>query len=204
MLELDKLIFERYDTFQEDGAMMYVGAVNDPMKDRVSFEERGKQLSELQNQEREAEERAKKSTFKRWTQYNNEHTREMIWLAMTHPKAHAILYFLVDQMDYYNAIMCSHRVLEEVLGISTATIKRNMSVLKERGFIAVLKSGTSNVYVVNDKVFWKSWGKNKQYSKFPANVILSLSEQEAGYQKKLSTEKLKEVSLQEGKEGAAG
>jgi hypothetical protein len=177
--------------------MLNVAAESDPASNTVSFTERGEELDMAKQSQLEAEERAKKSPFTRWTQYNNEHTREMIWLAMNHPRAQALLFFLVDQMDYYNAVMCSYKVLEEVFGISTDTVRRTIKVLKERGFIAVLKSGTSNVYVVNDKVFWKSWGKNKQYSKFPANVILSLSEQEMHYQKKLASEKLKEVSLKE-------
>jgi DNA-binding transcriptional ArsR family regulator len=124
----------------------------------------------------------------------------MMWLAMKHPRALAVLYFLVDQMDRYNAVMCSYKVLEEILDVSRQTISSAVQVLREHGFIAVLKSGSSNVYAVNDKVFWKSWGSNRQYSKFPANVILSLSEQEAGYQKKIAFEKLKELKNEKLKE----
>jgi Fe2+ or Zn2+ uptake regulation protein len=178
------------------GKMLNVAEVSDPETNTISFTQRAEEL-ELERQKKiEAEEQAKKSPFTRWTQYNNEHTREMIWLAMNHPRSNAILYFLVDQMDQYNAVMCSYKVIEEVFDVSIDTVRRALKVLKEHGFIAVLKSGSSNVYAVNDNVFWKSWGKNKRYSKFPANVILSLSEQEAGYQeKKIAFEKLKEVSL---------
>jgi DNA-binding transcriptional ArsR family regulator len=181
--------------------MLTVSEVSDPIHDKVSFDEREVYLEQKEQEQALMAEEAKQSGFKRWTQYNNEHTGEMMWLAMKHPRAHAILYFLVDQMDYYNAVMCSYKVLEEVFKVSRQTISGAIQILKEHGFIAVLKSGTSNIYTVNDKVFWKSWGSNRRYSKFPANVILSLSEQEAGYQKSLATEKLKEVSL---KEGAAG
>jgi DNA-binding transcriptional ArsR family regulator len=107
----------------------------------------------------------------------------LIWLALKHPKAHAILLFLIDQMDNYNAVMCSYKVLEEVLNIGHATVARNIKVLKENGFIAVLKSGTSNVYAINDRIYWKSWGNNRKYSKFPANVVLTLSEQDVEYKK---------------------
>jgi DNA-binding transcriptional ArsR family regulator len=97
--------------------------------------------------------------------------------------------------------MCSYKVLEEVFKVSRQTISGAIQILKEHGFIAVLKSGTSNIYTVNDKIFWKSWGTNRRYSKFPANVILSLSEQEMDYQKNVVFEKLKEVSLKEVAEG---
>ena len=155
----------------------------------------------LKHTEQKSEKQAKKSTFKRWTQFNNEHTRELMWLAMNHPTAQVVLYFLVEHMDNYNAVICSFKVMEEVLKMSSRTIMRAIKVLKERGFIAVLKSGTSNVYAVNDKIYWKSWGKNQQYSKFPANVILALSEQDIAYQQKIMAEKLKEVVVPEEPKG---
>jgi Fe2+ or Zn2+ uptake regulation protein len=150
--------------------------------DDISFEERQAQLKQEAKKEAERLKRQKNSPFSRWTQFNNDHTKELIWLALKYPKAHAILLFLIDQMDQYNAVMCSYKVLEEVLSVGHATIARNLKVLKENGFIAILKSGTSNVFTINDDVYWKSWGSNKKYSKFPANVVLALSEQEENYQ----------------------
>lgn len=164
----------------------------------VSFDERALQLEKQAKAEEEARKREKNSPFTRWTQFNLEHTKELMWLALKHPKAHAILYFLVDQMDEYNAVMCSTNVLEEVLGISRQTISKNITLLKENGFIAVLKSGTSNVYTINDKVYWKTYGNKHQYSKFPANVVLSMSEQDEFTQmefKDLGFTKIKEVMM---------
>lgn len=147
----------------------------------------------LNEQETKKLKMLKNSPYSRWTQFNNEHTRALMSLALNHPKAHAILYFLVDQMDQYNAVMCSYKVLQDVLNISRATIQRNIQILRKLGFIAVLKSGTSNVYAINDTVYWKSWGNNKQYSKFPANIILSLEEQDT-LNKKLFSIKYKKIN----------
>lgn len=166
----------------------------------VTFEEREAQLQAQEAAEAEARKREKQSPFSRWTQFNNEHTKELMTLAIKYPKAHAILYFLVDQMDNYNACMCSTTVMEEVLGCSRQTISKNIKVLKDLGFLAVLKSGNANVYTINDKVYWKSWGNNRKYSKFPANVVLALSEQDEDYQisfADLETEKVKTVKLKE-------
>lgn len=166
----------------------------------MTFEERERDLREQEKREEEARQREKNSPFRRWTQYNNEHTKEMMFLALKHPKAHAILLFLVDQMDTYNAVMCSNKVLQEILGVSRQTISASIKVLKDNGFIAVLKSGTSNVYAINDSVYWKSWGNKKQYSKFPANVVLALSEQYNQYQlsfAEIGTERHKEIKLKE-------
>lgn len=145
---------------------------------KLDAKSRQQELKEIEEHEKKDIEQSKKSPFGRWTQFNNEHTQELIWLALKHPKAHAILLFLVDQMDGYNAVVCSMQTIQEVLAIGRTTATLAIKVLKENGFIAVLKSGKSNVYAINDSVYWKSWSNKKQYSKFPANVILSLSEQE--------------------------
>lgn len=163
----------------------------------VTFVQRKADLEAEERAAAEAAKREKDSPFSRWTQYNNEHTKEMMWLALKHPKAHAILLFLVDQMDQYNAVMCSYQVLQEILGTSKATIQRSIKVLKDHGYIAVLKSGSSNVYAINDSVYWKSWGNQKKYSKFPANVVLAMSEQDESYQVSfadISGEKIKTIS----------
>ena len=158
-----------------------------------TFGERAEQLEKEKVKEEKMLKSEKKSSFTRWTQFNNDHTKELMWLALKHPKAHAILLFLIDQMDNYNAIVCSYKVLEEVLDVGQATVARNIKVLKENGFIAILKLGTSNVYAINDNIYWKSWGNNRKYSKFPANIILALSEQEEKYQSNLEFTKHKEV-----------
>lgn len=164
----------------------------------ISFDERMLQLKAQEQAEAAARKREKQSPFSRWTQFNNEHTKELMLLAIKYPKAHAILYFLVDQMDNYNACLCSYKVMQEVLGCGQATIARNIKTLKDLGFLAVLKSGNANVYTINDKVYWKSWSNNRKYSKFPANVVLAMSEQDEDYQLSfadLKSEKVKTVTL---------
>jgi len=161
----------------------------------VSFDERKLQLEKEADAEKEMQKRAQKSPFSRWTQFNLEHTEKMMWLQLKHPKAAAIMSFLVDQMDEYNAVMCSVKVLQEVLEVSRQTISKNLAILKDNGYIAVLKSGSSNIYAINDTVYWKSWGNNKQYSKFPASIVLSLSEQEESLQTKIKNIKHKEIQI---------
>jgi DNA-binding transcriptional ArsR family regulator len=161
-----------------------ISKITDP--NYITFDERKKDLEMQKAVEERDKKREKNSPFTRWSQFNLEHTKELMWLALKHPKAQAILYFLVDQMDERNAVMCSYQVLQEILGVGQATVARSVRVLKDNGFISVLKSGTSNVYAINDTVYWKSWGNNLKYSKFPANIILALSEQDKVYQLSLS------------------
>ena len=119
-----------------------------------------------------------KRQFTSFYQVNKEHSEDMQWLLDKNPKAFKILLFLLDHMDKYNAVMCSYAVIQEALGMGRTTASTAIKLLKEHGFIYIYKSGTSNVYVVNKNLAWNSWGNNMQYCEFPANIVLSASEQE--------------------------
>lgn len=161
---------------------IFVGETRDILNpNSVTFDERIDQLAAMDKAEKEAKRREKQSTYKRWAQYNLAETKRMMGLALSHPKAHAVLLFLVDQMDAHNAVICSHEALQELLGIAESTVKRAIKVLKDGQFITVLKSGKSNVYAINDTVYWKSWGKNLRYSKFDAAVVVTDSEQQKSF-----------------------
>lgn len=159
-----------------------------------TFNERKQELEEINRLEEAEAKRRKNSPYSNWYQFNRAHTKEMIWLSTTHPMANGVLLFMLDQMDEYNALMCSYQVLSEAIGVTIRTVGRAIQVLKTHGFIAVLKSGTSNVYVINDKLAWSSWGTNYQYSKFPANVLLSATENRE-YLEKIEKAKLKQISI---------
>ena len=77
------------------------------------------------------------SPFSNWTQLNNEHTRDLMTLAVKHPRAHAVLYFLVDQMDNLNAIVVSINTIAEFMNVSRQTISQAIKVLKDTNFITV-------------------------------------------------------------------
>lgn len=159
-----------------------------------SFVERQAQIHQEEIAEMKQRERAKKSPYSNFYQFNRDHSKEMMWLADKHPKANVILLFLLDQMDEYNAVMASYQVLSEALDTTTRTISRGIKVLKDHGFVAILKSGTSNVYIVNQKLAWSSWGKNYKYCKFPANVILSASENQE-YLENIEKAKFKQINI---------
>lgn len=144
----------------------------------VSFEQRARDLAEQEREEQKAIANSRKSPFSRFYQVNKDHSDDLMWLLNKSPMAYKVLLFLFDHMDKYNAVMCSYQVLQEYFGSSRQTLSSAVKLLKEHGFVAVLKSGTSNVYVVNNDLVWNSWGNNVEYCEFPANVIISASEQE--------------------------
>lgn len=153
--------------------------VSDPKNpSEISFAERAKELDELEQEKIENIRKARKSPFSNFYQVNKDNSIYLRNCLSENPKALELLFFIFDHMDRYNAVMCSYKVFQEALGISPKTIQRSIKYLKDNGFISILKSGTSNVYVVNPDLVWNSWGNNVQYCEFPANVIISATEQE--------------------------
>ena len=162
--------------------------------DEITFEERQKQLAE---EERKEQEKTHKSPFTRFYQVNKDTSVYLRKIADESPKALKLLFFIFDHMDKYNAVVCSYKVLQEALAISESTIKRAVKYLKNNGFISVYKTGTSNVYIANPNLVWNSWGNNIKYCEFPANIILSATEQEKAFDKRIQTVQLKGGKIDE-------
>lgn len=113
---------------------------------------------------------------KDFIQLYRDHVDDIARLAGENYSAYKLLMLLCKHMDGTNALCASYQVLTEILEVSASTLKRAVKYLKENGWICVLKSGTSNVYIVNPEVAWTSYSNQKQYCKFQANVLLSSSE----------------------------
>lgn len=159
----------------------------------LTFDERQTQLAEQDKKEKEEREKAKKSPYDNWVQVNKDAYKAEDWLMSKSPIAYRIFKFLINNMDGYNAVVCSYQVLQEYFDISQDTVRRAIKLLKEKKYVDVHKSGTSNVYTVNKQIAWNSWGNNFKYAKFGANIIISESEQKA----KIKTLKYKEVVVHE-------
>ncbi len=171
--------------------------VNKLNQNVLSFKEREEQLKEEAIEDKELARRERSSPFSNWYQVNKEYYKQKDWLIAKNPTAYRIFEFLVHQMDHYNAVVCSYRVLQETFNISQSTVTRAIKLLREKQFIDVYKSGTSNVYAINKNIVWNSWGSNYRYAKFGANVILSESEQKEMMRAEIKTIKRKEVLLKE-------
>lgn len=122
-----------------------------------------------------------KSPYEDFVQVNNKMMDCLISLADVDPQALRILLFIIQNMDGYNALVCSYAVLQERFGMSHTTVWRHVKYLKDHGYIHVTKTGSSNVYILSPELAWRSWGSNVKYCEFPANVIISSSEQDKDY-----------------------
>lgn len=136
------------------------------------------QAEELERKEKEMFEREKRSPFKNFVQVNKDYYEAEDWLLEKSPIAYRIFKFLVNNMDGYNAVVCSQTVIQDEFQISRPTVSRAIKMLKDRKYLDIYKTGSSNVYAINKNIVWNSWGSNYKYAKFGASIILSEEEQE--------------------------
>ena len=87
-----------------------------------------------------------------------------------------IFTFLSQHMNYNNAVVCSDALLQEITGKTRQTVYRARKVLIERGFFSVMKSGNSNVYILNPDLVWSSWRNGKKFCEFEGKILISRAE----------------------------
>lgn len=159
-------------------------------------EERLARLKKEEATEEKKAEIARHSPYKKFIQFNDNMYKEEAWLMRRSAVAYQVLRFLTHNMDNYNAVICSYKVLEEALGYSTATITRAIRLLREHNYINIAKSGTTNIYMINKQLYWKSYGTNYKFAEFGAKIILSASEQDKATQAEIETIKTPTLQLQ--------
>ena len=89
--------------------------------------------------------------------------------------------FICEHMDGYNALMASYQVFMDYTGKGRTTCSNAIKYLYDNGYVDILKSGTSNVYIINQAIAWTSYGNQKQYCKFNGNILISASENKDYY-----------------------
>lgn len=158
----------------------------------------------MQEHQKKKRKEAKNSPYSDFIQLNNKNLDFLIRLVDEQPQAMKILLFIIQNMDGYNALVCSYAVLEERFKMSHSTVWRHVKYLKDHKYIDVQKTGSSNVYVLTPELAWRSYGKNIQYCKFPANVMISYSEQKKDDGSKSIRRKRGKVELKDEDAGVRG
>ena len=153
--------------------------VGETLKDSdITFEQRKHELEKLKEAQDRERENASKSPFgKDWAQLNKKQIIHLIRASKENPSAMSVLLFFIEHADRMNALVVSYKALQEMLDLSQATIARSIKYLKDKGFVYIYKSGSSNVYVLNNQLVWSNYGNKTAYCKFPANIMLTASEQ---------------------------
>lgn len=115
-----------------------------------------------------------------WVQTERAAHEKWAKLISSHPKAAALMHVLVGNMGRHNALVASIPNLQRMMGCSRNTAIRAIAVLKDQNWIEVRQlgaAGTTNVYVVNDRVAWSGTRDGIRYSLFSAAVLVSDDEQ---------------------------
>jgi len=98
------------------------------------------------------------------------------------PKAAQLMHLLVANMDKSGAVVVSQKVLAEMMGVTTMTVKRAVKALKDDNWLDVSRVGSErggvNAYLVNRRVAWADKRKNQRFAAFDARIILSAAEQD--------------------------
>lgn len=161
-------------------------------------EEKAERLRKQEEAEKRAAEDAKKSPYRNFLQVNKDRYKEEAWLMRKSPIAYQILRFITDNMDNYNALICSYKVIEESLEVSHSTVARGIRLLQEHNYLQIAKSGTTNIYMVNKELYWHSYGTNYARAEFGAKIIISADEQEPAEREKikLKAKRYKAIEVQ--------
>jgi hypothetical protein len=116
-----------------------------------------------------------------WVQ--TERAAHEAWAALLvrSPKAAQLMHLLVARVGQHNAVVASHKVLAELMGVkSLNTVKSALSTLKDGRWIDIRQigdRGTVNAYIINDRIAWSGPREGIRYSLFSAMVIVSDQEQ---------------------------
>ena len=162
-------------------------------------QEKKKRIEAEKEAEERAREQAKKSPYRQFLQVNMDNYKAEAWLMRKSPIAYQILRYICQNMDNYNALICSYKILQETFEVSHSTVARAIKLLQEHKYLHVAKSGTTNVYMVNKELYWHSYGTNYARAEFGAKIIISADEQDTEYKEEIQTQikKYKAVEIKE-------
>ena len=96
------------------------------------------------------------------------------------PKAAKLMHLLTARIGDHNAVVVSVPNLTRLMKCSRPTVLRALKVLRDDRWIEVRQiggSGTTNAYIINNRVAWHGARDGIRYGLFSANVLISDDEQ---------------------------
>lgn len=95
--------------------------------------------------------------------------------------------YLAENINRQNAVVASGRTLAKCLEVHESQISKALTLLAERGYLVRLKTGGSNILVLNPDVIWNSWSSGKSTCWFhDVSVLVSKDEQPAAVRRQLA------------------
>ena len=113
-----------------------------------------------------------------WLQVEKKAHRAMALFGAKNGTALAVLHLLTGRLNRgTNAVIMSHEAIASALGITSRTARDSTKKLEAAKFVQVLKSGTSNVYVINSRVAWQGV-RGMRHASFNAELVVVEQEQD--------------------------
>lgn len=104
---------------------------------------------------------------------------DFMWrVGAKNPQALPLLMYLVAHLERGSGgVIVSAQTAAADLGVSGRTIQNTIAILKRCNFVQVLKSGNTNLYVINSQVAWMGVRGNR-YATFNATIRVAEAEQD--------------------------
>ncbi|SEF14562.1 MULTISPECIES: replication/maintenance protein RepL [Pseudomonadota] len=112
-----------------------------------------------------------------WLQVDKRAHQKMWQFGLKNPTGLAVLHFLTSRLNRgTNGVVMSYAAMAQAMGIADRTAKTAIAALAEAKFIQILKSGKSNVYIINSQVAWQG-KRGGRFAAFNAEIIVAETEQ---------------------------
>jgi hypothetical protein len=112
-----------------------------------------------------------------WLQVDKRAHQKMWQFGLKNPTALAVLHFLTSRLHRgTNGVVISYAAMAQAMGIADRTAKTAIAALADAKFIQILKSGKSNVYIINSQVAWQG-KRGARFAVFNAEIVLAEAEQ---------------------------
>jgi hypothetical protein len=113
-----------------------------------------------------------------WVQTEKRAHQAMWKLGVKHPMALSVLHFMVSRLNRgTNGVVISANALAQQMGISTRTVQSTIAVLRDCKFVQVLKTGNTNIYIINSQIAWQG-DRGSRFASFNAEILIHENEQE--------------------------
>ena len=112
-----------------------------------------------------------------WLQVDKKVHQKMWQFGLKNPTGLAVLHFLTSRLHRgTNGVVMSYAAMAAAMGIADRTAKTAAAALADARFIQILKSGKSNVYIINSQVAWQG-ERGARFAAFHSEIVLAEQEQ---------------------------
>lgn len=115
-----------------------------------------------------------------WVQTDRKGHEAFSQLILRKPRAAALMHLLISRMGEHNAVVASRKNLARLMDCHPNTVDKAIEDLVNRNWVEVRQTGgtgSTNAYIINDRIAWSGKREGIRYSLFSASVLVSDDDQ---------------------------